>query len=308
MSKSILAKCLKKGDIIGVIAPSRPIYTCRNEFEQGLKLLEKLGFRTKLSKNINSHEFYSAGTPEQRADDLNSMFADPEVKAIMCATGGISSNQILELIDYELIAKYPKPIIGYSDNANILIAINKMTNLVTFYCPDVCELPHQNEQTIDSFFKLLTTGKVYFPNDMTIFNNGIGIGRLIGGYLPAICGLLATKFAPDFQNAVIFWEDVNESPAKIDFLLNQLKLSGCLNNISAMAVGHLDNCIDTKYRQDNKPIDKIVLNILKNKDLPAIQVNFFGHEINNFQCIPIGAEVALDTNLKFFKLTDAVLN
>lgn len=165
MKEKIFAKCLQSGNVIGVIAPSRPIYTRKDEFEAGLKELYDFGFKTKLSKNINNHEFYSAGTARERADDLNSMFSDPEVSAIMCATGGISSNQILELIDYDLIANNPKIFIGYSDNTNLLLAINKMTGLVTFYGPDVCEISLQNKQSLNSFLGLLTTGNIDWPRD-----------------------------------------------------------------------------------------------------------------------------------------------
>jgi muramoyltetrapeptide carboxypeptidase len=235
------------------------------------------------------------------------MFADPEVKAIICATGGISSNQILELIDYDLISKNPKIFIGYSDNTNPLLAINKKTGLVCFYGPDICELPFLRQEALESFLKFLTTGVIGLPGKIEVIKKGKEAGKLVGGYLPAINGLMTSEFSPKFSGSVLFWENVNESPSKIDFLLNQLKLSGNLKKISAMVVGHLENCVDAKYQQDNKQIEQIVLEVCKNYDFPIIKVDFFGHEIKDFYCLPIGAEVLIDTESKVFKISSEVL-
>ncbi len=258
-------------------------------------MLKNLGFKTKLAKNINSKDFYSAGTPEERADDLNSMFADPEVEAIICATGGITANQILELIDYDLILENPKLLIGYSDNTNLLLSIYAKTGLATIYGPDVCEISNQSDEALAIFKNSLLTGDFPLPTRFEVIKEGKVSGRLVGGYLPAIDGLLASEFAPDFENSILFWETVNDSPAKIDFLLNQFKLSGNLAKISGMIIGHLENCVDQKYPQDNKPIKDIVLEVSKNYDFPIIQVDSFGHEIKNFKCLALGREVVLAT-------------
>lgn len=294
---------LSKNDIVGVIAPSRPIYTRKAEFERGLDILREVGFKIKLSKNIYSHDFYSAGTPEQRAQDINEMFCNNKVKAIICATGGITSNQTLGLIDYNNIKNNPKMLIGYSDNSNLLLAIHEKTGLTTFYGPDICELGNQNKETIKKYEDFLKTGVCNFDCCFEVIKTGKGKGSLKGGNLFTICGLLSSKYSPDFENSILFWEDAGLSPAKLDFHLNQLKLSGALERLSAMIVGHLDDCVDNKYPQDNKPVEEILLDLCVNYEFPIIKTEKFGHEIKNFEILPIGSNCNIDTEENIFDIS-----
>lgn len=298
----MIPKYLSKVDTIGIIAPSRPIYTRENEFEAGLKVLKSFGFNIKLSTNIRKHDRYSAGKPQERADDLNSLFGDKTVKAIICATGGITSNQILSLVDYDLIRDNPKIFIGYSDNTNLLLAINKKTRLVTYHGPDVCELSNQNSETQNSYDAFLKTGKITLDNNFETIKSGQAKGTLIGGNLLALCGLLSSEFLPSLKNSILFIEDVGQSPAKLDFYLNQFKLSGQLDNISGLVIGHLEDCTDKKYFQDNKPIEKILINLCQKYSFPIIKVDYFGHEIRNFKILPLGIEAEINTEAKTFVL------
>lgn len=291
---------LSKNDTIGIVAPSRPIYTRKSEFEKGLKILKSYNFQTRLSKNINRIDYYSAGSPEERADDLNRMFADKNVKAIICATGGITSNQILDLVDYNLIKINPKLFIGYSDNTNLILAIYKKTELVTFYGPDVCELPEQNSETIGKYIDFLKSEKVDTKANFSIIKKGKADGKLVGGNLSAICGLLATEYFPQVDNAILFWEESGETPAKVDNYLNQLKLAGKLARISGMLIGHLDDCIDKKFTKDNKGIEKIILEVCKDYNFPIIKIDNFGHNINNFNIMPIGLNAEINTQSNYF--------
>lgn len=295
-------KSLSNNDTIGIIAPSRPIYTREGEFEAGLEVLKKFGFKIKLSNNIEKHNYYSAGEPQERADDLNSLFRDKTVKAIVCATGGVTSNQILDLIDYDLIKNNPKIFIGYSDNTNLLLAINKRTQLVTYHGPDICELSNQNSETQSSYELFLKTGKIILDNNFETIKAGKTKGTLLGGNLLALCGLLPSEFLPSFKNSVLFIEDVGQSPAKLDFYLNQLKLSGQLDNISGLVIGHLEDCTDKKYPQDNKPIEKILIDLCQKYSFPIIKVDYFGHEIRNFKILPLGVEAEINTETKTFVL------
>ena len=293
---------LSLGDTIGVIAPSRPIYTRKGEFKSGLGILEEFGFKIKLSKNIYAKDYYSAGQPKQRSEDLNEMFADKDVKAIICATGGITSNQILKLIDYDLIRRNPKIFIGYSDNTNLLQAIYKKTGLVTFHGPDVCELSTQNPDSIRSYGKFLTSGEFDIDSKFGVIRDGECSGTLTGGNLFEICGLLGSEFSPNLDKSVLFWEDLGQSPAVLDYHLNQLKLSGKMENIAGMVVGHLDDCVDKKYSQDNKPIEMILLEVFKEYSFPIIKVDYFGHEIQNFKILPIGLKAKIDTDQNIFEI------
>jgi len=296
---------LKKGDTIGIIAPSRPIINIKNGINEGIKILRDLGFKIKLGNNLYKKYYYSSGTVEERASDFNSMFADKTVRAIMCATGGITSNQILDLIDYNLIKKNPKIFIGYSDITVLLLAIYKKTGLITFHGPNLHSLKRLDKEAKDFLFDLLMgRSQYYLPPEMEIIKNGKAKGKLLGGNLYLINSLLGTKYSPSYSNKILFWEDIGESPASLDQKLNQFKLSGNLKNISGMVIGNLSDCIDKKYKEDNRPINEIVLELTKGYDFPIIKVPCFGHNVPNFYTFPMGVASKINTETAEFKITE----
>jgi len=302
----IYPKPLKKGDVIGIIAPSRPIYNYRPEIAAGLKSLEKMGFKLKFGQNLNKHFYYAAGTPAEKANDFNKMFRDPKVKAIFCATGGSSANQILDEIDWTAVKNNPKYFWGYSDISVLLLAIYKKTGLVTYHGPDVYSLATLNSKPRQLTFDLLTqeTKKSTFdyPSVFEVIRPGQAQGKLLGGNITLINSLLGTEYCPDYKGAILFWEEVGESPAMLDFKLQQLKLAGVLSKISGMVIGHLSGCRDKKYPRDNRSINDIILVITKKYKFPIIKVNYFGHDTNNFYPFPIGGQAQIDTDNKVFKL------
>lgn len=298
---------LKKGDTIGIIAPSRPIVHVKREIEEGIKILEDLGFKVRLGNNLHKKLYYSAGSSTERASDLNSMFVDKNVKAIMSAVGGITSNQILDFIDYDLIRKNPKIFIGYSDITTLLLAINKKTGLITFHGTDLCNLKSLDKKARMFLFDILSgEGKEYaFPDKMEIIKHGKAEGTLIGGNIYLSNSLFGTKYAPSYNKKIWFWEEAGECPASLDQRLNHFKLSGNLDKISAMVIGNLSTCIDKKYKEDNRPIKDIILELTKNYNFPIIKVSYFGHDTSSFYTFPIGAKAAINTKLNEFKIIES---
>ena len=295
---------LKVGDTIGIIAPSRPIN--EKEILPCIKILEARGFKVKFGKNIYKKSYYSAGSAKERASDLNSMFKDKKVKAIMCATGGIVSNQLLDLIDYETIKKNPKIFIGYSDITVLLLAIHKKTGLITFHGPNLHSLKKLTKETENFLFDLLMGKKSQYclPSKMEIIKKGKAKGKLLGGNLYLIDSLLGTKYTPTYNNKIWFWEEVGDSPASLDQKLNQFKLSGNLKNISAMIIGNLADCIDKKYKEDNRPINEIILELTKEYNFPIIKVPYFGHNVSSFYAFPIGITSEINTETNEFKMIE----
>lgn len=295
---------LKVGDTIGIIAPSRP--TNRKEILPCIKILEARGFKVKFGENIYKKSYYSAGSAKERASDLNTMFKDKKVKAIMCATGGIVSNQLLDLINYETIKKNPKIFIGYSDITVLLLAIHKKTGLITFHGPNLHSLKLTKEAE-DFLFDLLMGKKsqYYLPFEMEIIKKGKAKGKLLGGNIHSIDSLLGTKYTPTYNKKIWFWEEIGESPASLDQKLNQFKLSGNLKKISAMIIGNLANCIDKKYKEDNRPINEIILESTKEYNFPIIKVPYFGHNVSNFYTFPIGVTSKINTKTNEFKIIES---
>jgi muramoyltetrapeptide carboxypeptidase len=298
---------LKIGNTIGIIAPSRPITHIGKGIDEGIKILEDLGFKVKFGKNLHKKSYYSAGSAKERASDLNAMFKDKKVKAIMCATGGITSNQLLDLIDYESIKKNPKIFIGYSDITVLLLAIHKKTGLITFHGPDLHSLKKLDKKAKDFLFDMLMGERSQYllPIEMEIIKQGKVKGKLIGGNIHLSNSLLGTKYSPAYNKKIWFWEELGESPASLDQKLNQFKLSRNLKNISAMVIGNLLDCVDKKYKEDNRPISEIVLELTKGYDFPIIKVPYFGHGVSDFYTFPIGATSEVNTKTREFKITES---
>ena len=301
----IKPKKLKIGDTIGVIAPSRPIN--EKEILPCIKILEAKGFKVKFGKNLYKKSYYSAGSAKERASDLNAMFRDKNVKAIMCATGGIVSNQIIDLIDYEIIKKNPKIFIGYSDITVLLLAINSKTGLITFHGPNLHSLKKIDKKSENFLFNMLTGKELQYclPSKMEIIKKGRAKGILIGGNIHLSNSLLGTKYTPTYNKKIWFWEDLGESPASLDQKLNQFKLSGNLEKVSAMIIGNLSDCVDKKYKENNRPINEIILELTKDYDFPIIKVPYFGHGVSNFYTFPIGVTSEINTKTNEFKIIES---
>jgi muramoyltetrapeptide carboxypeptidase len=302
-------KKIEKGDVIGVIAPSRPVIHIQKKIDEGIKVLEGFGFKIRLSKNLYKKSYYSAGSIEERASDLNSMFGDSEVKAIICATGGATSNQILDLIDYSLIKNNPKIFIGYSDITTLLLAINKKTGLITFHGPNLSDIKGLGKEAKMFLFDMLTGRRKEYilPKDIEVIRGGKARCRLVGGNIHSSNSLLGTEYSPKYDKRILFWEEVGESPASLDQQLNHLRLSGNLKNISAMVIGNLSGCIDKKYEEDNRSIDDMILELTREYDFPIIKVPYFGHDITDFYTFPIGVTSKIDTETKEFILIESPL-
>ena len=296
---------LKQGDRIGIVAPSRPIHNIKKEVSEGIKNIQESGFLIKKSKFLNKKDFYSAGAASQRVADLHGMFSDSKIKAIICATGGATTNQLLENLDYTLIKNNPKIIMGYSDITTLLLTIYKKTGMTTFYGPNIYEFSLITKETQKFIFNMFKGNDKNFsyPKTGKIIKPGKASGKLIGGCLSRFNSLLGTSYMPNLSGKILFWEEVGMCPAMIDLELQQLRLAGVFNKIKGMIVGHLADCVDKKYPQDNKSIDKIILERTKGFNFPIMKVDYFGHGTNSFYCLPIGGEAFIDTSKKLLSVS-----
>lgn len=295
---------IKSGDLIGVVSPSREIFDFRTEIEAGIEILKDFGFRIKLGKTIDKRYYLSAGKPSERAEDFEAMIADQKVKAIFCTLGGDATNQILDLINFELLKKNPKIIIGFSDITNLLLATLKKTSLVTIHGPNIKDLPSLTTKSKEFLFHFLTTNnQPIYPNAMQVIRSGKARGTLIGGNLFVINSLLATRYCPDFTNAILFFEDIDESISSLDFQLYQLKLSGVLDRVSGIIIGKI-----VGRKKSSQSLEDIVLTLTSNKNYPIIKVDYFGHHIKNFYPMPIGINFLIDTKSKKIKVLESIFS
>lgn len=296
--KKIKLKKLNTGDFIGIIAPSRYIHGNTININKGISVLEKIGYKVKLADHFKSRKNTSAGSRYERAVDINSMFADKNIGAIFCAIGGHTTNQILDLLNYELIAKNPKPIIGFSDITNLIMAINAKADFITFHGPNLNLLPLLNRNSIKQLQNLLQGKKDNFNffSDCKVIKPGKAKGKLLGGNLFIINNLSKTDFAPDFKESILFWEDINEGLNSIDYQIHQLNISGILAKIKGMVIGH----IHQQGKNNSKSLEKILKELTKKYNYPILKMDCFGHEVKKFTTFPVGIEAIIDTGKKFF--------
>ncbi|MCL1936313.1 MAG: LD-carboxypeptidase [Defluviitaleaceae bacterium] len=282
-------KPLKKGDTIGIVAPSGPIPDTKI-LKYCKKTIETIGFEPYFGKNISKNNEYLAGTDEERAEDINYMFKNKDISAIMCIRGGYGSIRILEKIDFDIIKQNPKIFIGYSDVTALHISINQIAGIITYHGPMIAvELLNNklDKKTYKYIFNTLTGKTQNFFDDINakVLIKGDFEGKLIGGNLSTIISTLGTPYEINTNGCVLFLEEVRESRYKIDRMLNHLKLAKKFENVSAVMLGHFS----TENEQNIKVLD-IFKNILEKMKIPCIYNIPAGHKLPNIT-LPLGTIV-----------------
>jgi muramoyltetrapeptide carboxypeptidase len=290
-NKSIRPPSLKPGDTMGIVAPAGPFDP--DKFMKGKAVLESMGFQTIFDDSIFQKNGFLAGTDFQRADQVNHLFADPSVQAIICARGGYGSMRILSLLDFETIQKNPKIFLGFSDISALLSVFYDQCGLVTFHGPLVTTLARATEKTIMAMKTALVsdTSLELISEDGLVIKPGVCSGLMAGGNLTTLCHLVGTPFAPNFKGKILLLEDVGEMPYRIDRMLTQMKLAECFNDMAGLILGTFKKCGHL-----NDIVD-IFDNIFKDTDIPILAGFDMGHGIHNLT-VPMGMRATLDTDKK----------
>lgn len=291
---------LKKGDTIGVIAPSNYIEKDDLEYiNASIALMEASGFKVKFGKYVFEDTLGYGTSPEKRAADINWAFKDDEVKAIMCVKGGEDSNTTLDYIDYEMIKKHPKIICGFSDNTSILNAIHEKTGLVTYHGPTFKSLTswetgYAYKQFIKTFVEDIGSLIMGEPEDeYTTIQEGQATGELVGGNLSLFTKLVCGKYAVNLQDKILFLEELGfeAAPEMVNSNIYYLKQNGVFDRIAGLWIGN--------YEHPSKvSIEKIIKNAIGDEyKFPIIKSDNFGH-IDKKIIIPIGTKAEINTNEK----------
>ncbi len=291
---------LAVGDTIGVVAPSSPFD--REWFRRGIDVLHQMGFGTKVDERAYAGSGYLAGGDHARADQLNAMFGDDDVQAVMCAGGGYGALRILDLVDYGLAAANPKPLIGFSDITALHQALYLRSGLVTFHGPTVTTLRKSDEPTRQSWLRVLTRCEmdaVSIP-DGAFLVKGRAEGVLVGGNLTVLSHLIGTPFWVPLKDKILFIEDTNESPYRIDRMAFQMKMAGLLEDLKGLVLGNFHNCGDLGQ------IFGMFSDLLGPLDIPVASGLPFGHGECNLT-LPLGVPVCLDSGTGMLSFTEPVL-
>ncbi len=307
--------CPKKlivGDTIALVAPSEPVD--KEEVAKIRSYLEGLGYKLKLGKRLfYKIGDYTAGTIEDRAEDLNGAFSDPEVKAVFMGVGGYAADQILEQLNFEAIAKNPKIFVGYSDATTIQQAILAKTGLVTFHGPNATSLIDAPAYTLASFWKVLggeQIDKVEPFSNWEILRSGKGKGVLVGGNLDCTSSLLGTRYDPfaalKDEKLVLFLEEDRREITDTIRDLFQLKHAGILDRCEGMLIGKITEPLPDVDDYVGVPeLKYILLSMARAYDFPILWGVDFGH-IPEKITIPIGVEGEVDTRTKTFKFKNCL--
>lgn len=289
--KSIRPARLKPGDTVGIVAPAGPFDP--GKFMKGKTVLESMGFQTFFDDGIFQKHGFLAGTDIQRADQVNRLFADPAVQAIVCARGGYGSMRILSFLDFENIREHPKIFLGFSDISALLSVLYDRCGLVTFHGPVATTLANATEKTLTALEAVLTSSKTLklTPEDAVVIKPGVCSGLVAGGNLTTLCHLVGTSYAPNLKGKILLLEDVGEMPYRIDRMLTQMKLAGCLNGIAGVILGVFKEC----GHQDE--IVDIFDHKFEDADIPILAGFDIGHGEHNLT-IPMGLSATLDTDKK----------
>ncbi len=288
---------LGNGATIGVVTPSEPIND--KDFDRALAFLEQRGFSLRVGLHARARQGHLAGNDEERASDIMSMFLDKTVDAIFFAAGGANSGRLLPLLDFDAIKKNPKILLGMSDPTALLCAIHARTGMVTFHGPVVQynmqgPMPALTQRYFDSaLFTTEPVGSIRELGAINVLRPGKARGRLIGGNLTTLQQLLGTPYEPDWDAAVLFWEDVCEQPHALDAKLTHFRNAGVFDRIAGMVVGQLEECEERDY-EDMPPLGEIILQLTKRANFPILAEVPLGHTSEKIT-LPVGALAEIDT-------------
>lgn len=310
----MFAKTIKEGATIGLIAPSFELNGQNLErYKDAKKYFEAKGYRLKEGKHIFDKWYGSAGTPEDRAADLNEMFADKEVEAIICINGGGSSSTMLQYIDYECIRKNPKIFMGYSDISVLNQVIHNETGLVTFNGPLFMDFgnPGEGEIYYEEFRQRFIEGSSFLQQDdkAVCLRTGEVTGKFYGTNVRCSMNVIGTPYQLDYKDKILGLEAYTIAPYECTVRFSQLKQMGVFNQIKGIVVGYVYGMQDPEMTKGEEVVqmEEILMDIIKDYDFPVLKYNHFGHEMIN-AIIPIGCEMKISADEKKFEIVGTFID
>ncbi len=294
MQLPVKPRKLRPGDLVAVVAPAS-LPADPQVVPRVQEVLETHGFRVRLVVNpVEPRLSYLAAPDQVRAERLMAQIQDPEVSLILALRGGYGTARLLPLLNFSLIRQNPKLLAGFSDLTALFLGLWKATGLVTFYAPVATELVRADEKTWQHFLHTLEGSPWHLEpwpevHPGTVLVPGEAEGRLIGGTLAVLASLVGTPFLPEFQGTVLFLEDVNEAPYRIDRMLTQLLQAGVLQGVRGVVLGVFQDC------GEEAEILATLRDRLGSLGVPVCYGLPFGH-ISRKATLPIGLRVRLSTH------------
>lgn len=304
---------LRLGDTVGLVAPASAI-AGPDQLDRALHWVRGMGLVPKVGAHATDRDGYLAGTDANRAKDINAMFADPEIRAIFTIRGGWGAARILPLLDWEAIAANPKLLIGYSDTTALHFAIAQRARFPTLHAPNAAS--SWQKESWESLWRIAFAGTpaVLGGEDVEAAAGrpgrtlvaGSARGKLVGGNLTILSTLLGTGWVPSLGGAVLFLEDINEEPYRIDRMLQQLRLAGVFNRVAGVVFGQCTRCDLRDPDYAGFTLDDLLDRHLGSLSVPVVTGFNTGH-VGNQLTLPVGVDVELDADTRTIRMLEAAV-
>jgi muramoyltetrapeptide carboxypeptidase len=311
---AILPPRLRPGDTVGVVAPATATFR-QVELDVVRASLEGLGLRVRTGEHVLSRFGSLAGADSDRSADINAFFADSDVKAIVPTRGGWGSGRLLPHLDYELIRRNPKVVLGYSDITALLNGIHARTGLVTFHGPNGGG--RWDQFSVDHVRRVLFEAEaVTFRNPVVLADenvlapiehrtvriaSGRARGRLLGGNLTVLTSMLGSEYVPDFDDAILFLEDTGEAPYRVDRMMTQLRLAGVLSRLAGFVFGTCSECSPGEGYA-SFTLEEVLRDHVAPLGIPAWQGAMIGHGMPQWT-LPVGLDATIDADAATVTMT-----
>ncbi|MEX1002348.1 MAG: LD-carboxypeptidase [Crocinitomicaceae bacterium] len=298
LSEPILKpKGLIKGQTIGLTAPAGSIWN-KYHITKIQQILGDLGFLTKVGPTNYEQKGYLAGSDEMRAKEFMEMVEDDSIHGILTMRGGWGCSRMLDLLDFDIIAKHPKVIMGFSDITSLINAIYLKTGLFTFHGP--CGYSSWDDFTTNEVIKATVLGHPYEmknPSDseevQKVWSSGKAQGRLVGGNLTVISSMIGTSYEPNWSKKILFLEEIKEEPYRVDRMLWQLKQAGVFKKINGLVLGSFRKC-EPEEPEKSFTLEEVFEQHFSAVPFPVFQGASFGHIGPKFT-LPIGVNAEINT-------------
>ena len=298
MNNMIWPEPLKPGDKVAITAPSSPVPDAK--MEMSVESIKFLGLEPVVMPSCHMNHGYLAGPDVQRAKDINDAFSDETIKGIFCLRGGYGTTRILPMLDFEMIKNNPKVFIGYSDISSLHFNINQKCNLVTFHGP----MPTTDYRVHEGFTNDSLRTCLFTPNKLKtitnpegeaikVLNEGFAKGTLVGGNLSLMAGTLGSPYEVDTKGKILFIEDVDEEPFRLDKMLTALSLAGKFRDCEGVILGTFERCVTEDH--PSLTLEEIFEEVVLPWNKPTI-LNLRAGHIYPQSTLPMGAKVSFEAN------------
>jgi muramoyltetrapeptide carboxypeptidase len=309
---------LRRGDTVGLIAPGM-FSDGPFDVDQVKSTISGMGLVPKVAPHVTARYGYLAGTDQQRADDINAMYADDTVRAVFAIQGGWGSARLLPFLDWKTIRGNPKLLIGSSDITALHLAFAARAGFPTIHGPNSAY--SWQDISWSSFWSLAFAGETpTFRNPplsgldpagqerwrTTTIRPGKAVGRLVGGNLSVLTALVGTPWLPDFEGAILFLEDTGEAEYRIDRMLTQLALAGILGKVAGIVFGQCTRCTTNIPNYSGFTIPQLLQQHLEPLGVPAFHGANIGH-VGNQLCIPVGVRAEIDAVEGTIRILESVV-